>query len=123
MPDVIIKGMEMPENCRGCQFMKIGVGDWKGEFWCSAIRFQPLTNIDKRPDWCPLSPVPEWISVKERPPDSEGYYYTATRLPMQNQIAWFYSLTPYPSAAFQRPDILFWRPLPEPPEEGQLRDD
>ncbi len=56
---VVLLGMYMPKSCRGCYLMKIGVGGWRGEFWCSATRFIPITNIDARPDWCPLCPLPE----------------------------------------------------------------
>ena len=51
MPDVIIKGMEMPENCTECRLLGVGR-------WCWAIpvdETQPgATREDKRPDWCPL---------------------------------------------------------------------
>lgn len=51
---VIVKGMEMPENCSECRLM--------ADYWCYAktINGQPgPTFMDHRPDWCPLRPMPE----------------------------------------------------------------
>ncbi len=51
---VIVKGMEMPENCGECRLMT--------DFWCYAkmVNGQPgPTFMDRRPDWCPLRPLPE----------------------------------------------------------------
>lgn len=51
---VIVKGMEMPVNCKECRLMV--------DFWCYAktTNGQPgPTIMDHRPDWCPLVPMPE----------------------------------------------------------------
>ena len=45
--------MVMPENCKECRF--------RSNKWCYCIpefESQPTpTDLDKRPDWCPLLPV------------------------------------------------------------------
>lgn len=52
MPDVIIKGMEMPPNCKECRLHADG--------WCYAVEEQPLATLGIcRPDWCPLRPAPK----------------------------------------------------------------
>ena len=60
MADVIVKGMEMPENCNECRLLGEGR-------WCWAIpvdETQPgATREDKRPDWCPLRHAPDWIGL------------------------------------------------------------
>lgn len=51
---VVILGMEMPENCGECRLMV--------DYWCYAKQAngQPgPTFMEKRPDWCPLRPLPE----------------------------------------------------------------
>ena len=64
---IMIKGMEMPENCNECPclggdswnlmrayqcniMLQGGIGDGRPEWW-------PLG--DGRPEWCPLVEVPE----------------------------------------------------------------
>ena len=114
MPDVIIKGMEMPESCKECCLHEGGE--------CHAVEEQHYATLGIcRPDWCPLRPAPEWISVEERLPESgervilqagafvgEGYLTTArtwwriTGVPMRNCLA-------------EQP-ITHWMPLPEPPK-------
>lgn len=49
---VIVKGMEMPDNCEECQLMV--------DRWCYGVKNQPGTiYFHARPDWCPLRPLPE----------------------------------------------------------------
>jgi len=50
---IMIKGMQMPESCFGCRFRHDG--------YCFAKEQQdnrPEWEQDKKPDWCPLIPVP-----------------------------------------------------------------
>lgn len=47
---ILIKGMEMPENCGECRF---DLGQ-SGCFCC--ITQRPVEPID-RPEWCPLGPA------------------------------------------------------------------
>lgn len=63
MADVIIKDMEMPENCWIC-LMFI-----EDDYSCQLDGRGVWENVNNRPDWCPLGPAPEWISVEERLPD------------------------------------------------------
>ena len=54
---VIVKGMEMPENCRECRFQDyVSI---TGDTWCGvndAVLTRNLEPIkfDGRPEWCPL---------------------------------------------------------------------
>lgn len=64
MPDVIIKGMEkMPMACCECPCVN-------GNF-CAVENKRPTFEewYEDKPEWCPLLPAPEWISVEERLPD------------------------------------------------------
>lgn len=51
---IIVTGMEMPDNCGECRLMV--------DYWCYAkqVNGQPgPTFMEKRPDWCPLRPLPD----------------------------------------------------------------
>ena len=50
---VLVKGMEMPENCGECIWIQRGYPDW-----CDLPMGKDLYNDKKRPDWCPLVEVP-----------------------------------------------------------------
>ncbi len=65
MPDVIIKGMEMPESCFECPCVRHD--SWRGEdsYQCNNT-LAIISEYSQRPDWCPLRPAPEWISVEVR---------------------------------------------------------
>ena len=60
---VLIKGMEMPKNCAVCRLEK----DLFGRAICFGYEdgralhkddLPPVGNEERRPDWCPLVPVP-----------------------------------------------------------------
>lgn len=59
---VIVRGMEMPKDCRECRLMEYHCST--GETWCApadgllAEIFKPIP-FDGRPDWCPLAELPE----------------------------------------------------------------
>ena len=58
---VIVKGMEMPENCGGCRFIG-SCGVLGNEEWpdIESIMFNDVIGIDgKRDKDCPLRPLPE----------------------------------------------------------------
>lgn len=50
---ILIKGMEMPENCQNCRM--------NGGLFCYAMprEFAGYTDDDQRPDWCPLVELPK----------------------------------------------------------------
>ena len=50
---VLIKGMEMPENCDKCRFQS------ELRLYCDAMPYNFCGNTDdiERPDWCPLVEV------------------------------------------------------------------
>jgi hypothetical protein len=129
MADIIIKGMEMPPVC-------ITEDGWYGNCpmdrtWC-AQRFGPSgakagelyrVMTGKRPDWCPLRPAPEWISVDERLPESAGNYITAYHPCYWDDVKYqvtnvgidaFRGKTTWAKNKHQR--VTHWIPLPEPPE-------
>lgn len=116
MPDVIIKGMEMPKNCflGDCPCLDHASGR------CQADKDFRYVYGD-RPYWCPLSPAPEWISVEERLPKpgarvlivagvfvGEGYLAGGSK--------WYRSLGVPICELTDRP-VSHWMPLPELPEE------
>lgn len=59
---VLIKGMEMPKECRECPMMDYGT--MTGETYCEvngktlAESYRTI-EFDGRPDWCPLVELPE----------------------------------------------------------------
>lgn len=54
---VLIKGMQMPENCRYCPMRH---GDIKGIFTCLAeYHVIKIREGMRRPAWCPLVEIPE----------------------------------------------------------------
>lgn len=58
---VVVKGMEMPKDCREC-LMQVYYSS--GKTWCKpadrllADDYKPIIYDDK-PDWCPLVELPE----------------------------------------------------------------
>lgn len=59
---VVIKSMQMPEDCRECRFQDYGFNT--GDTWCGvndvilAKNFRAI-EFDGRPGWCPLVELPE----------------------------------------------------------------
>ena len=51
---ILIKGMEMPQNCDKCRFQSAL------KLYCDAMPYNFCGNTDdiERPDWCPLIEVP-----------------------------------------------------------------
>lgn len=51
---ILIKGMEMPENCDKCRFQSTL------RLYCDAMPYNFCGNTDdiERPDWCPLVEIP-----------------------------------------------------------------
>lgn len=66
MPDILIRGMEMPDGCHNCGFSYFDKGETNdGEpctvLMCSAMN-QGTNGAEydgNRPSWCPLVPLPE----------------------------------------------------------------
>ena len=117
MPDVIIKGMEMPESCYCCRANN-GV-------YCFAVPDDADDVVGPyyrarsgKPDWCPLRPAPEWISVEERLPEREGDYLVWTDLYRGHAYTDYY----VPGIGWDEYEVLAWMPLPEPPEGGAPHD-
>lgn len=136
MPDVIIKGMEMPENCKECRLHADG--------WCYAVEDQPFATLGIcRPDWCPLHPAPEWNKFTTREPDAEEremhpdwecvltgripddgqrilvlVKYSAHETVQMDEFCYdtdgYYLDSGYDLVS----EATHWRPLPEPPEGG-----
>ena len=112
MPDVIIKGMEMPENCTKCFMLRN----------CNL-----RVPTEGRNNDCPLRPAPEWISVEERLLDEwrEVLAYMPIHSDEKNphmiRICWYigngkWRETEYGEIVELR--ITHWMPLPEPPKGG-----
>jgi len=66
MPDILIRGMEMPDGCHHCRFSYLDKGETNDGEPCSVIMCSAMeqgTNgaeyDGSRPSWCPLVPLPE----------------------------------------------------------------
>ena len=58
---VLIKGMEMPKNCKDCFFL-IGIATHGGIFCngCTDVSYgRNIPDVESKPDWCPLVEVPQ----------------------------------------------------------------
>lgn len=59
---IIVRGMEMPKDCRECRLMEYHCST--GKTWCTpadgllAEDYKPIP-FDGRPDWCQLMALPE----------------------------------------------------------------
>ncbi len=123
MPDIIIKGMEMPSRCEDCfAYRNNAEYDYA---YCNISSVNVLGHGNARLNDCPLSPAPEWISVEERLPEDEkpvvarygfvsshttGQYFVGT-LP-------YFAFDPVPHWQHESMGlhVTHWMPLPEPPE-------
>lgn len=129
MPDVIIKGMEMPKSCNECQISKNGLF----YRWCGidvpGISDDVEGYTDSRPSWCPLYPAPEWHDVTD-PPKRDGSYY-ATRHSVYGDFqtlldysvaddSWFEYDADYEDdfGILEHDDVVRWHDLPEPLDGG-----
>ena len=142
MPDLIIKGIEMPESCYVCYAnngsycfaVPDGADDYVGPYYKAR---------SGRPDWCPLRPVPEWIKFTTREPDAEERemhpdweYVLNCQLPDDGQrilVLVKYSAHEkvqmdefcydtdgcYLDSGYDLvSEVTHWMPLPEPPKGG-----
>lgn len=103
MADVIIKGMEMPESCYGCDLANFFTDETP---YCRR-RMRAVNRKVGRPDWCPLRPAPEWRS-------------TITDPPKPGQVITFmgFGETTGSGMLLDKMQVVFWKPIPEPPEGG-----
>lgn len=117
MPDVIIKGMEMPVCCRGCAMYDT--------MSCRLLRrdvYRHAAVTADRPEDCPLSPAPEWISVEEALPEAEDDSCSSCVQVTDGRgvsIAYWCNFDPGYWSYTGLEDITHWMPLPEPPKEVQ----
>ena len=74
---ILIKGMEMPQNCDKCRFQSAF------KLYCDAMPYNFCGNTDdiERPDWCPLIELPphgrliaEKTITEIRYHDADGYH-------------------------------------------------
>ena len=74
---ILIKGMEMPQNCDKCRFQSAL------RLYCDAMPYNFCGNTDdiERPDWCPLIKLPphgrliaEKTITEIRYHDADGYH-------------------------------------------------
>ena len=124
MPDVIIKGMEMPESCYCCRA--------NNSVYCFAVPDDADDVVGPyyrarsgKPDWCPLRPVSGWIGVEERLPETNGRYIVAyedaTSVLDFFNGKWFFPWHSSPGciAWEQEGTIQAWMPFPELPEVNE----
>lgn len=130
MPDIIIKDMEMPENCFDCVtrytfFRELHCDNLKG----MAGPWVALPYKDSRHPDCPLYPAPEWHDVTD-PPKRDGSYY-ATRHSVYGDFqtlldysvaddSWFEYDADYEDdfGILEHDDVVRWHDLPEPLDGG-----
>ena len=118
MPDVIIKGMEkIPMACCECPCVN-------GNF-CGAKNERPTFEewYERKPDWCPLHPAPEWISVEKRLPEDFQkvlVFWWEHGEPMIDTAFWQRDAKRFDGQHWVRMEdkVTHWMPLPEPPEGG-----
>lgn len=68
---ILIKGMEMPQNCDKCRFQSAL------RLYCDAMPYNFCGNTDdiERPDWCPLIELPPHGRLIDA--DFEEQHYTS----------------------------------------------
>ena len=66
--------IDMPDKCLNCpvhQFVEAEEGEYDAFVFCNAenwrkpITHQPVENLEERPDWCPLRPLPAKKNVNQ----------------------------------------------------------
>ena len=141
MPDVIIKGMEMPSRCEDCfAYMHNAEYDYA---YCNISSTNVLGHGNARLNNCPLRPAPEWIKFTTREPDAEERemhpdweYVLNCQLPDDGQrilVLVKYSAHEkvqmdefcydtdgcYLDSGYDLvSEVTHWMPLPEPPKGG-----
>ena len=60
--------IDMPSRCFGCKLHRVIDGENEKEFmvFCCPLR-RPVNDLEERPSWCPLKPMPE----HEKPQDPD----------------------------------------------------
>ena len=126
MPDVIIKGMEMPESCYYCLFAKTNddlLSDDYRYMYCDFPEIGAFVTdyiVTRHPD-CPLRPAPEWIEFTTREPDDGQRILVKVKYRTHEQVQMdkFYDDSEgcYLDSGYEIvSEVTHWMPLPEPPE-------
>lgn len=122
---IVIRGMEMPQNCLSCPFQQ-----WDGEDTICYFSGVSALNI-ARQGTCPINEgfdvgywagrrdyEPKWIPVTERLPNGNGEYLVSGKdkvwvcefMILNGDVGgWCNSA--------RNPCVKYWMPLPEPPEK------
>lgn len=61
--------IDTPENCGKCKFIS--------GFWCRAMNGRRVPNNDVIPNWCPLKPLPEKMTIPRGARNVDGLEYAA----------------------------------------------
>ena len=111
---VLIKGMDMPKNCKHCKFRKTELQE--DPDWC-LISEESLFELAEND--CPLIEVPEWIPMTERLPNESGEYLVSGMGKVWVcEFMIFGSVVGWCNRAMN-PCVEYWMPLPKPPEDGE----
>ena len=113
MPDIIIKGMEMPENCETC----FACDYEQGNCLASAER-NTLPHNGKRRDWCHLGPADEWIPADKPPRPLERVLFRAGVFVGEGYFTSAHTwrrITGMPIWGITDEPVTHWMPLPEVP--------
>lgn len=114
--NILIKGMEMPNNCWECPLMSNLSCSYNNEI---------ISNTQRREE-CPLVEVPGWTPVTERLPNSATEYVLCCGSKGGMFVGWA-AVKTYDGSGkctgFQNSgkgrSFTHWMPLPEPPKDGE----
>lgn len=71
---VLIKGVEIPNNCGECQFCHTE----SFTQWCCPTGREDV-SYDSVPQWCPLDESVKWIPCSERQPEETNLYWVTVK--------------------------------------------
>ena len=114
---ILIRGAEMPKNCKHCKFRKTELQE--DPDWC-LISGESLFYLAEND--CPLIEAPEWIPVAERWPEQFKpvlVYYNRNGYSGMGVAEYYHDGDTKVWRGFGGFIPTHWMPLPEPPEDGE----
>lgn len=66
--------IDTPENCESCPLFRIDIDSIPEDYCFSELRKREISDLNKKPDWCPLLVFPEKEDCKNYlDDDAEAY--------------------------------------------------
>jgi len=62
--------LDIPENCSECPLQ---YEDYENQHWCNQTN-DIISDINSKPDWCPIKSIPEKIEFKTRHDTNSEHY-------------------------------------------------